>query len=122
VKIEEYESVKKWFAWKQPKPYTDKTNKLHVGYMKIFCVLTNKTPDELVSVKTLEAGNDLRGIIASGMRHKRKLGTTSIEVRVNAFNEFFRANGVSVGDPYGGVEKHDPDLIKDIRRLVKKSG
>ena len=116
MKIEEYDSVKKWFAYR---PYTDKTKKLHVRYMKIFCSLTNKTPDELVSVKTLEAGDDLRGIIGSGMRHKLKLGTTSIELRLNALNQFFRANGVPVKDTYGGIEKHDANLSKDIRRLVQ---
>lgn len=117
MEIEEYDSVKKWFAWR---PYTERTKKLHVRYMKnIFCALTNKNPDELVSVKTLEAGDDLRGVIGAGMRHKLKLSTTSIELRINALNQFFRANSVPVEDPYGGIEKHDVDLIKDIRRLVR---
>jgi hypothetical protein len=59
------------------------------------------------------------GIIASGMRHKRKLGTTSIEYRIHALNQFFRANAVPVEDPYGGIKDADPNLHKDIQRVVK---
>lgn len=117
--IQKYPSMQKWFSWKQP-PYKESTKKLYIGYMKrLFCVLSNKTPDELAKIKTLEEADKVRGVIAKGMRHRFHLGTTSIEYRVHALNQFYRANGVPVEDPYGGIEESDSNLFKNIMRLRK---
>lgn len=119
--VKRYPSLQKWFAWREP-PYKESVKELYVRYMKnLFCVLSGKTPDELASIKTLEEADKMRGVIAKGMRERFDLGTTSIEYRIHALNQFYRANGVPVEDPYGGIEESDYMLWKDILRAKRIS-
>jgi hypothetical protein len=119
-RIEDFESFKKWLAWKaeKGKPYTEGTKRLYLKYMEnIFCKLTGKTPDELANV-TREQADVQRGEMASKMRSVLHLSVSSIEYRVHALNQFYRANNIRVSDPYGGIERVDVTLWKDIKRVV----
>jgi hypothetical protein len=118
--IESYVSIKRWFAWRG-KPYAEGTRKLYLDYMEnLYCALTGKDPDQLVSVQSREEADLQRGEIASKMQHKLGLSVTSIEYRIHALNQFYRANGIRVPDPYAGIERVDSQLFKDIKRSVKK--
>ena len=110
MKTEEYESVKKWFAFRK-KPYAESTKKEYIGYMALWCKLADRTPDELAS----EDSAKMRGIIAEGMR-KLGLSIRSVIDRTNAFNGFLRANGKQTKETYEGIPE---PLRKEIERVVR---
>jgi hypothetical protein len=110
--IAEYESVKKWFAFRS-KPYAPSTKKEYIEYMTLWCRLTGKNPDEIANGDI----DELRGIIASGMR-ELGLAIRSVTDRTNALNGFWRANGRHFKETYGGIPKQ---LRKDIERAVKRT-
>jgi site-specific recombinase XerD len=98
LKIEDYESVKKWFARANGETrYKAKTGEIYVKYMKLFCSLSNRTPNQLADVTSEEALKIQIGL-ATMMKEKLELREYSITQRINALHSFWRYNGVKLTD------------------------
>jgi hypothetical protein len=94
MKVEEYESVKKWF---EKGDYTPKTENKYKAYMDTFCYILNKTPDELANLTT-EKALEAQIHLATIMKEKLHLREYSITNRVTTLHGFWRANGVALTD------------------------
>lgn len=111
-KIEEYASIQKWFIKPSgERRYTPSTEKQYIEYMKLWCSLTGKTPDELAECEDI---SKVRGIIAEGMRDKCHLSIRSITYRIHPLNSFWRYNGRQTNKTYSGIRN-------DIRRHILRS-
>ena len=112
--IQRYPSVERWFI--EPngeRHYASSTEKEYIGYMKLWCRFTGKTPDELANCEDIDKE---RGVIAEGMREQLHLAIRSVTDRTNALNGFWKRNGRRVKETYGGIPK---PLRRDIERLRK---
>ena len=98
MKIEEYNSVKKWFTkGVHGHPYSHKTVKPFVGFMNMFCHILNKTPDELAKLSSEQA---LEAQIKLATVMKEELGFREVTIyqRMGVLHSFWRANNVQVTD------------------------
>ena len=108
--MKEYKSVQAWFTAKQ---YKERTKKIYLRYMSIFCRLLHKTPDQLANVNSKEA-LEIQVQLAEAMKNELQLRDLSITQRLNALHSFWRANNVQLTDDVM-TYKGTPSL----RRLVK---
>lgn len=85
---ERWTSVKNWLR-KPPeeKPYTLGTKNLYIKYMRIFCELTGKNPDQIANCEDI---GKIRDTIAAGLK-KQAFRTVTIMYRIHALNSFWAA-------------------------------
>ena len=114
MEIKDYKSIKKWFTKHNGKlRYTSQTQERNIKYMRVFCNLLQMTPDELASCPSM---NEARDIIGSGLERKQ-LRIYTITSMINALNVFWRTNGRTINDVYGGIR---PKLKAKI--LLREKG
>ena len=94
MKIEEYSTIKKWFAKKE---YAEATKKSDIEHIGVVCNILKETPDELVknikeSKDVLQALEDQQVKLTFHM--KKNMMNRSIAQYFNMLHSFYRSNGI----------------------------
>jgi len=94
MEIEEYSTIKRWFAKKE---YAEATKKVYIEHMGVICKILKETPDELVknikeSKHVLQALEDQQVELTFHM--KRNMMSRSIAQYLNMLHSFYRSNGI----------------------------
>jgi len=112
--IKHYEVVRNWFLKPNgERRYKPTTEKQYIQYMELWCKLTDMTPGQLANCVDVD---EVRGIIAEGLREKCHLSVRSVIYRLHPLNSFWKYNGRQVNETYGGITG---PLYRDIKRSVK---
>jgi hypothetical protein len=110
--VRKYPSIQNWFAkGNHGKGYTRSTQRGYIRFLKVWCSLLGKNPDELANCENID---EVRGDIAAGLKTP-SLSVESVRKRINALNEFWRCNGRTVDDVYGGIKEKNDLLYKVIK-------
>jgi hypothetical protein len=110
-KIEEFESTKKWLV-----KYSPKRQKRLVNYLKIWCKIARKTPDELANTMTI--WEDRAKIFDSYTDNQLDV-TLKL---VNAFlNGFWEANNRAIVDKDGNIDRY-AGMSSELRKRLAPKG
>jgi hypothetical protein len=92
MEIEEYKSVRRWFAKNE---YKASTKSVYLQVIGMFCKILDMNPDQLADVETMEALL-LQQRLVEAVKVKRDTRAYSMVSRLSILHSFWRANDVRV--------------------------